>query len=293
MKTSQPWWLTDEYVDDLAIPEVFRDLAGPHGLALVKAFADGKTQQGWGLQGAKTGLTDDDGNELRKPGFMPRYAKEEFREAKAMHSYLRGSSAFAFVMRSVKMICIDIDGKNDGIRFAKRLGPLPPTLAETSKSGNGYHLFYLVPDSWEVDEGFARFNDVIGIEQGVDIRATGCVFHYPTQRWNERALAELPDFMVEKLEARQRSRQHDSTRIAAVLDTEDIEEILMMHAELIADLKKPIPAGKRNNTLFAIGSKMKAAQVEKWEDMISDRAAQVGLDPDEIDKLVGNITSYA
>ena len=67
----------------------------------------------------------------------------------------------------------------------------------------------------------------------------------------------------------------------------------MMHAELIDELDKPIADGKRNNTLFAIGSKMKQAQIPNWDVLVGDRATQVGLDDDEIDKLISNINSYA
>src|SRR5690606_7767266 len=207
MKTAKPWWQTDQYAVDNAVPQVFHDLAGPAGLALVKAYEDGRTAQGWGLQGAKTKKLDENGNPVRKAGFMKRYLRDEFLPEKALYTYERGTTAFAFVMRSVQIICIDIDGKNGGLEYARRLGPLPPTLAETSKSGNGYHLFYLVPESWDVDEGFGMLHDHIGIEQGVDIRATGCVYHWPSQRWNGREIAELPEFMSDMLLSKIQRRQ--------------------------------------------------------------------------------------
>ena len=53
-----------------------------------------------------------------------------------------------------------------------------------------------------------------------------------------------------------------------------------------------VETGKRNQTLFAIGSKMMLAQVPMWEDHLRDRAAQVGIDDDEADKLVANILKY-
>ena len=62
---------------------------------------------------------------------------------------------------------------------------------------------------------------------------------------------------------------------------------------LIEDLKKPIPQGKRNNTLFAIGSQMATAQVPDWETLVFDRAVEVGLDNNEAHKLVDNIGKYA
>ena len=37
----------------------------------------------------------------------------------------------------------------------------------------------------------------------------------------------------------------------------------MMQDEMVSELAKPIPAGKRNQTLFAIGSQMEQAQVPR------------------------------
>lgn len=66
----------------------------------------------------------------------------------------------------------------------------------------------------------------------------------------------------------------------------------MAYAELEAELAKPIAAGKRNNTLFAIGSQLKDAEVPDWEQKVADRAVQVGLSDVEADKLVRNIAAY-
>jgi hypothetical protein len=65
-----------------------------------------------------------------------------------------------------------------------------------------------------------------------------------------------------------------------------------MHDEILNDLAKPMPQGKRNNTLFAIGQKMREAEIPDWEQKLSDRATQVGLDQMEIGKLIGNIEKY-
>src|SRR5687768_13510194 len=137
--TSKPWWLTDKYDDESSISEqiLMLDITGPKDLALVRAWPSGITDQGWGLQGA-------DG----KDGFMARYMRSEFNPRSVLYGYGKGKWAFAFVMRSMRLVCIDIDGKNGGIEHAKKLGMLPLTLAETSKSGDGYHLFYLVDEEW-------------------------------------------------------------------------------------------------------------------------------------------------
>ena len=73
----------------------------------------------------------------------------------------------------------------------------------------------------------------------------------------------------------------------------DPEEIAIMHDDLITELSRPIPAGKRNNTLFAIGSQMAEAKVTDWQTLVGDRAVAVGLDEDEVDKLITNIGRYA
>lgn len=282
MTTSKPWWLTDEYDDDLAMPPAFEELAGPKGVALVKAWPDGRTDQGWGLRGPEG-----------KEGFAPRYKRGEFNDRRVLHGYRRGAWAFAFVMRSVRLVCIDIDGKNGGYTGARKLGMLPPTMSETSKSGDGYHLFYTVDEEWDEDTGFGVLADRIGLEQGVDIRATGCVYHHPQQRWNGRAPVPLPSHLKTLLLQREQKITATAKRIDSVLANRDELEILMMHDEILSDLAKPIPAGKRNNTLFAIGSQMQQAQIPDWETKLADRATQVGLDDAEVNKLVENISRYA
>lgn len=280
MSTPMPWWRTDEYNRTTHLPNEFNLAAGPHGVALVQAFADGRTSGGWGMQDKGSGT------------FMPNYTRDAFRARKALHHYEKKGQPFAIVMRSVQILCVDIDGKNGGLEHAKKLGFLPPTLAETSKSGDGYHLFYGYNQPWSETEGFAALHDRIGVEQGVDIRATGCVYHYPQQRWNTRSLAPMPTFLSDLLVTKQVERAARAAHVANVAASGDPEEIMLMHAALEADLAQPIPAGKRNNTLFAIGQQMKAAEVPNWETKILARAEEVGLNPDECEKLVNNITRY-
>lgn len=282
MTNQQLWWLTDTYNVEEPVPDVFRQLAGPKGLALVKAWPSGQTDEGWGLVGRDGG-----------PGFMPRYLKGEFTERRVLHGYALDRWAFAFVMRSLDLVCIDIDGKNGGFDHVSKLGRLPATLAETSKSGDGFHLFYSVGETWHPDKGFGSMSDRIGIEQGVDVRATGCVYHHKQQRWNHRPIAELPLQLYEALVHREQKIQAQNSAIKKVLESNDDMEVLMMHDQILSDLAKPIPSGKRNNTLFAIGSQMQQAQVPNWEDLLKDRATQVGLPDEESDKIVANINRYA
>jgi hypothetical protein len=279
MTTSLPWWRTDVY-DTEERNVAFMNYAGPKGTALVRVWPDGRTDTGWGL-------TSTSG-----PGFMEKYMRGEFDERRILYGYRRGRWAYAYVMRSVLLVCIDIDGKNGGLDHAKRLGVLPPTMAETSKSGDGYHLFYVVDDKWDAVKGYGLLNDRIGVEQGVDFRATGCVYHYDTQRWNGRQPAKLPDHLFQILNARDQKIAATAARITKVLANEDEMEVLMMHDEIIDDLKKPMPQGKRNQTLFAIGSQMQQAQIPGWEELLQDRALDVGLPADEVAKLVANINKY-
>lgn len=289
--SSTPWWRTEIYdVADAVPPQFDYDWAGPKGLALVRVWKDGRTSQGWGLQGPTQKRPD--GTAVQLPGFMPRYLRGEFSERRTLNGYKRGLWAFAFVMRSVHLICIDIDGKNGGFSGAKKLGMLPPTMAETSKSGTGFHLFYLVDEPWDDTKGFGSLPDRIGIEEGVDIRATGCVYHYDTQRWNRRVPVELPEHLHEVLRAREEQHLAAAARITSVLASHDELEVLMLHDEILTDLKKPIPQGRRNVTLFALGNQMRQAQVPDWETRLTERATQVGLDQTEIDKLVANINRY-
>ena len=281
-QSSMPWWRTDDYSLDIPVQESLVNETGPQGLALVRAWPDGRTDQGWGLNPPK------DSTE----GFMPRYLKGDFNNRRVLYGYAKGHWAFAIVMRSVRMVCVDIDGKNGGLEHAKKLGMLPPTLAETSKSGDGYHLFYLVDEEWDSEKGFGLLSDRIGIEQGVDIRATGCVYHHPQQRWNYRSPVLLPDHLKELLLHRDQKVAATTARITTVLANNDDMEVLMMHDEMVSELAKPIPAGKRNQTLFAIGTQMHLAQVPGWDEKLANRATQVGLPADEIDKLVSNIQKY-
>ena len=272
------WWNEDSYSSNLTLPPAFTDstLWGPLGPALVTTYEDGKTQRGWG---------DAD--------FMNNYERRKFIARFSLREFTKYGKPFALVMRSARMVCVDLDGKNNGTAHEKILGvELPPTVAETSKSGNGYHLFYEVDDAWDELRGFGKFHDFIGIEEGVDFRGTGCVYHHPPQRWNNRPVAQLPVEFGERLLQKDRTRALQKEALLETLESEDKEIVLIMQSALLDDLKKPIPAGRRNNTLFAIGSQLRTAGIKEWSQLITDKATEVGLDDDEIDKLILNITRY-
>jgi Bifunctional DNA primase/polymerase, N-terminal len=244
----------------------------------VQVNPDGSTATGWG------GAT-----------FISKYRKRGFDVRRARAMFDRKQTPFALVMRSLWMVCLDIDGKNGGIESAAALN-LPLTLAETSKSGNGYHLFYLVDDTWNPTFGFDRLRDRIGWRKGIDIRATGCVYHYPSQRWNTAVPVQLPDAILIDLEQTrddQVARAEHITTLRASTDPDDQMEFLMLQSTIQSKLDAPIAAGKRNNTLFAIGSEMKLAGITGWSEQVYNRAVQLGLDDEEAAKLVGNIDRYA
>ena len=280
--STQSWWETDDYTVQDLIPPQFKDpaLHGPEGLALVRAFKSGVTQQGWGLTGPE-------GSE----GFMHRYMHKEFLSRRTEHGYLKERHGAAYVMRASRLMCVDIDGKNGGLEHISMLGALPFTLAEISKSGNGYHLFYSTDDVWDAELGFDQIPDQIGIVQGVDIRGVGCVYHWPTQAWNTREVAPLPDWLRDKLIAKKQERAARKVALNKI-NTLDETEKLVMHAELLDELKKTIPAGRRNTTLFAIGGQLKAAEVDDWQKHLSQKAYDVGLDSREVEKLISNIENY-
>ena len=272
-----PWWKTDAYPDDSPTGPLDlerADLWGPKGAAMIQLWPDGTTAKGWG-----------------RDTFMALYKSNAFLPKRILFGYEKQKWNYSWIMRGSRIVCVDIDGKNGGFEHASELGFLPPTAAEVSKSGNGYHLFYLTDDVWHPDDGFGQFRDHIGIVGGVDIRGTGCVYHHPQQRWNERPLAQIPQFLSERLQEKARLQQQAENTIIKKLALEP-EEVAIMHDELITELNKPIASGKRNVSLFAIGQKMKLAQVPDWETLLADRAVQIGLDEDEADKIVANVKRY-
>ena len=106
----QQWFQEDQYVHSDPPPVSLEAYAGDNGVATVAVYANGKSQPGWG-----------------EKDFARNYKLGKF-------NAIERTETFAYVMRSLPMLVVDIDGKNDGIDHAKLLN-LPPTMAETSKSG--------------------------------------------------------------------------------------------------------------------------------------------------------------
>lgn len=276
------WIFNDNYSRSCPIPNEFNLYAGPNGVATVRVWDNGSTEKGWGLK-SKAG----------EHSFMQLYTSNRFNPKRIIGSSPDITPPFAFVMRSMSLICIDIDGKNGGFDSIKKLGYLPQTLAEISKSKDGYHLFYYTSDIWNSETGFASFGDRVSIEQGIDLRATGCVYHYTKQRWNTSDIAALPTHLHELFTAKETVKKLSDKLIQNTIANADQDELLLLQEELKNDLAKPIIDGTRNNTLFAIGSKMKALNVPNWPDLIRTRGTDLGLPDFEIEKLIYNIDVYA
>ena len=67
----------------------------------------------------------------------------------------------------------------------------------------------------------------------------------------------------------------------------------MVQDALLQELAKPIPVGKRNASLFALGSKMMAAGIPEWMEALADRANEVGLAAEETNKIIANVERYS
>jgi hypothetical protein len=267
-------WFEDneQYKLDLPSPAQF----GFEHLSLVKVYPNGKTQPGWGAK-----------------DFVANMEKGLFEPRKAIRFYEKYQQPFAFVMRSVPLICVDIDGKNGGMQIANALGLNQPTLAERSRSLNGYHLFYRMPyTSWTAGRGYDEFDDIIGLLPGIDIKGTGLVFHYPNQRWNEEDIQLLPPSLAELI-----GRARDVRRAARItkLGTQDLDEdeLVIVHDQLRDELNKKVDIGNRNNRLYAIGAQMFVTQYPSWDLALYDRGVELGLTLEEVTELIKNIEQYA
>ena len=280
------WYVDeDQFIINDPVPTPLVSFQGPNGLARVDVYEHGRTTTGGGLVGKDGG-----------PGFAENYRKHKF-WAKPRLVQFENGKPFAFVMRSMSLVMVDIDrhmadGGEDGFISAATM-ELPPTLAETSRSGCGRHLFYSVEDEWSDDFGFGMYDDALGIEPGIDIRATGCAYHYPSQKWNDLPIAPLPESIEKYLVAKKNKKDAQATVLQHVAVNSDSEEALVVQDALLQELAKPIPVGKRNASLFALGSKMMAAGIPEWEGTLAARAIEVGLDAEETDKIIANVERYS
>lgn len=266
--TKQWFEKTEQYTIDDALGE----RAWPHTLSLVRVGDEGKTQAGWS-----------------KEQFMKNYTKGFFKPDRILREFATEGYPFALLMRSLPMICVDIDGKNGGIQ-ASRILSLPETLAETSKGGNGYHLFYRVPEEvWHFNYGYNEFPDANALIPGVDIRSIGVVYHHPQQRWNALDPAPLPNTVRKLLNQKKQQQAIEKERREAPLSGSDLA---IAQEQVLESLARKIPSGKRNTTLYAIGCAMLTYQIKNWEDLLMARGTQLGMDQGELRSIVNHVKQY-
>jgi len=267
-----PRWFEDrsQYTESTPIPKQI----DYDKLSLIRVFESGKTQPGWGAQ-----------------EFMQNYLNNAFDPQHAIRYFEKYHQPFAIVMRSVPLVCIDIDGKNGGIQTAKSLD-LPPTLAETSKSGNGFHLFYRVPYSNWGSYGFSEYPDIIGLLPGIDVKGTGVVFHYPTQQWNTLDVGMLPPTLMEHIGTVRDVRRAARVTATGVQDMSE-DDLVVLWADLLKDLGKKIEVGNRNERLYALGARLFASGYQDWARKVFDRGIELGLSPEELNGVLENIEKYS
>lgn len=273
-------WFNDD--SQYVIEDGLGERSWPLSLSLVHVY-ERTTEEG------KTEVVTTSG--WSKKDFMTNYTEGKF----APKGYLRRfqyGRAFGFIMRALPLVCIDIDGKNNGL-VAARVLQLPPTLAERSKSGNGYHLFYRLPNaSWDDQYGYAEYGDTNGLVPGVDVRGVGIVYHYPGQRWNTRAPALLSPGMTRLLDAREHSRKvREENNLARRQEALDPEDRVIFQEELLEQLARPLPSGMRNSGLYAWGCRADGI-LPTWEADLTARARQIDLDEDEITRIITNVRKY-
>jgi len=247
------------------------------GLTRVLKNKEGElvTQSGWGSR-----------------AFMRNYESGRFKPDAILKAYLQYGRPFGFIMRTLPYLCVDIDGKNGGIQASSILR-LTPTLAEISKSGSGFHLFYRIPEAtWDATLGYNEFADFNGILPGIDVRAVGIVYHYRQQRWNSEDIAPLPNTLRRLLEQKTAERERAETRRQEQLSL-DPEDLAIVRYETIKKLERPIEAGKRNTTLFALGCELKLYQVPDWEQLLYIKGERVGLSERELSQIIRNVKRYS
>lgn len=269
---SKQQWFEDnsQYTDPVSLPESF----GSRPVPLVRVYDSGKTQPGWGAK-----------------EFIDNERRGRFKEERVLKFFEEYNEPFGIIMRGLPMVCVDIDGKNGGIPTARVLG-LPETTAEISKSGNGYHLFYEVPGTkWSRDRGFDEFPDIINLLPGVDIKGTGIVYHYPVQLWNDKPFASLPPSLARLLGAAREVKLHARLSREGILALDDDERVIV-HDQIKNELDKSVEVGKRNQTLYRLGARMRAALYPNWDMALFDRGLELGLEPSEIKEIIRNVNVY-
>ncbi|QDF16030.1 DNA primase/polymerase [Microbacterium phage LilyLou] len=256
-------------------PEIMRRFG--EQMDLVRVYPNGMTQPGWNIK-----------------EYMENHDRGAFKPRRALRFYSKYDMPFGIIMRSVPLVGIDIDGKNGGIETANALR-LTRSLAEVSKSNNGYHVVYEIPfTQWHELRGYDELPDLLGLVPGVDIKGTGILFHYPGQRWNRLPIAPLPQKLFELISgARDSRRLRRLSRPATSAATMDPDDLVILHDQLRTELNGKFVKGGRNQKLFALGAQMRTAGFPSWETALYDRGHQIGLDIDEVTSIIKNIEAYS
>lgn len=264
------WYENDMEFSEVTPWGILRPESGPHGPAVVRVY-DEKTQPGWGRE-----------------RFMRNYVRNFFAISK-----IPEGQPYALVMRSLRLATVDIDGKNDGYKEAAKLD-LPPTLAEKSKSGNGHHLLYRIPDTWDATDGFAAQPDCIGMWPGIDIKATGVVYHHLHQKWNTREIVDLPADVLDMLV--KRNQRTALLRVTPTQAAELTDEDLKFKRDmLLIELSKHRTDG-RDTSLWRIGASLLNLGVDEayMAEKILAAGLKWGVPRETIEgKIIPNIISYA
>ena len=271
MKTTR--WYEDrkQYVDPAGIPATWPRKRVP---ALVHVAGDGSTTKGWGRE-----------------SFMDNYQSGKFKPPGYLRRFEHGR-AFGFVMRAVPLFGVDIDPKNGGLQSAKIL-ELPPTLAETSRSGEGFHLFYLEPKvKWDPKYGFEsdQYSDSNGLLPGIDIRAVGIMYHYTTQRWNGLAPVKPPTGILKLMWEREKARQKSKALTELNRNMDPVDRAILAD-DLLGELRRAIPEGRRNTALYAWGCKADGV-VKDWPQHLFLRGEQLGLPEAELVQIIQSVQRY-
>ena len=270
-------WFEDktQYTEDTPVPLEITEKYGDR-LDLARVYPNGKTQPGWNVK-----------------EYMENHDKGAFRPRRALRFFNKYNMPFGMLMRSVPLLGVDIDGKNGGIETSNALR-LPRTLAETSKSGDGFHCVYSIPfTQWHELRGYDELPDLIGLIPGVDIKGTGLLFHYPGQMWNTRPIVPLPEKLFGLISGARDARRLRRLSRPTSAETIDPDDLVIIHDQLKTELAGRYAIGGRNQKLFAIGAQMRTAGYPDWEQALYDRGEQIGLDLDEVTSIIQNIEAYA
>ncbi|QOC56094.1 DNA primase/polymerase [Microbacterium phage Zhengyi] len=270
-------WFEDKeqyIVDEPVAPQIMNEYG--ERLDLVRLFPSGKTQPGW-----------------NNKEFMENHDRGAFAPKRALRFFNRYDMPFGLLMRSVPLVGIDIDGKNGGIETSNALR-LTRSLAETSRSGDGFHIVYSVPfTQWNPKTGYSELPDLLGLIPGVDIKGTGLLFHHSSQKWNNLRIAPLPPTLFDLITNTRDSRQLRRLAREVKAPEMDPDDLVIVHDQLKTSLEGKFPVGGRNQKLFALGAQMRAAAYPHWEKALYERGAQIGLDKEEISSIIKNIDAYA